>query len=693
MFARILFCTMLAGAIVGGVAWYTGHLPPVIEQPAASQEIRAKPEPRQTRNTADGNGPVGKTLDRQIAMAAPPPVLAPRAEEPNLTPSELIVISEARLALIRKQDVPAQQDGVLAFIGIEVKPTDVLDKDEKIWNVEIPEGNQIVIKRYRRLRVGDVIAEDQLLGLVDNTLAKAEYNIKLAKYNAAVADRVASEKTRDEAKKRWDTTEKLYYQSRNAVSLEDVRGAELTYLRYVYEEKSKAEAIKVAEQEKNQAVKQLSKYEIHAKIPGIVKAIYKRDGEAVSSTNNGKNSDPIVLIHNYDLLNVEGLVDAQDARALQQGMKVVVEPMRRERPRLVLRGHRLEITGVAVTKDPQNRLIVSASEDQTVRVWDLDTGRPKRILIHTSAVRAVACTPPGSAANLCLAGTADGKAWLWDLNSTSDQPLREFSEYHSTPISAVAFSQDGKTCATASEDGEVMLWDVSTGERRFSIKGEHRAVVTALHFIPDSQLVTVCNDHKVGTWKLGIDGARAVGKPIQRRSIDIPHLGVSADGKHVLDSVGQEMRVLSLPEGFTETIFQNPSSANVFKSLAEFSPDGRLVLTTSSPDGILQLWRLDKPRTSELRQFMPTEHHPATCAAFAPDGSYVIGGSKDRNVYVWPMPSRDEIDRQLTATLTAIGKQVENSSGQVKIIAELQNPPNHPLFADDVVTVVADPRK
>ena len=40
MFARIIFCTMLAGAIVGGVAWYTGHLPQVIEQPATSQEVR-----------------------------------------------------------------------------------------------------------------------------------------------------------------------------------------------------------------------------------------------------------------------------------------------------------------------------------------------------------------------------------------------------------------------------------------------------------------------------------------------------------------------------------------------------------------------------------------------------------------------------------------------------------------------------
>ena len=51
-----------------------------------------------------------------------------------------------------------------------------------------------------------------------------------------------------------------------AASLEDVRAAQLTYDRYVYEAQSKAEGIKVAEQERNQAAKQLQMYEIRAAI-------------------------------------------------------------------------------------------------------------------------------------------------------------------------------------------------------------------------------------------------------------------------------------------------------------------------------------------------------------------------------------------------------------------------------------------
>src|SRR5439155_26880266 len=133
---------------------------------------------------------------------------------------------------------------------------------------------------------------------------------------------------------------------------------------------------------------------------GAVKAIYKREGEAVYSTNNGKNAHPVILLHNYNLLNVEGFVDDQDARAIQQGMKFSIEPMSRERPKFVLKGHRLEVTSVAVSKDVPNRQIVSGSEDGSIRVWDLESGKLKRVLPHSAAVRAVACTPARAPANL-----------------------------------------------------------------------------------------------------------------------------------------------------------------------------------------------------------------------------------------------------------------------------------------------------
>jgi multidrug resistance efflux pump len=65
------------------------------------------------------------------------------------------------------------------------------------------------------------------------------------------------------------------------MSLEDVRGAELTYYRYVFETESKQEAIKVAtvELEKAQAI--LEEHQIRSGVRGIVRRIHKHIGEAV----------------------------------------------------------------------------------------------------------------------------------------------------------------------------------------------------------------------------------------------------------------------------------------------------------------------------------------------------------------------------------------------------------------------------
>src|SRR5438270_7920383 len=146
MLGRIILCTILAAGIVGGVAWYTGRLPQIIEQPAASQEVGKQRESVPSRSARENVLPTSRPLDRQVALAAPAAAAAvqqaPRAEEPNMTASELIVVSDGRLALVKKQEVPAQQDGVLAWIGIALEDGEVLASDEKVWNVDVRVGDQ-----------------------------------------------------------------------------------------------------------------------------------------------------------------------------------------------------------------------------------------------------------------------------------------------------------------------------------------------------------------------------------------------------------------------------------------------------------------------------------------------------------------------------------------------------------------------
>ncbi|MGE3807474.1 MAG: c-type cytochrome domain-containing protein, partial [Gemmataceae bacterium] len=100
-------------------------------------------------------------------------------------------------------------------------------------------------------------------------------------------------------------------------------------------------------------------------------------------------------------------------------------------------GHKGHI--LAVVLSPDGKRALTASEDHTARLWDLETGREIRPFAgHTDEVLAVAFSPDGKRV---LTGSADRTARLWD--PASGRELRRF-EAHTERVSAVAFSPDGK---------------------------------------------------------------------------------------------------------------------------------------------------------------------------------------------------------------------------------------------------------
>ena len=172
--------------------------------------------------------------------------------------------------------IPSSRDGIVEFIGVEVKPGE-----------KVPVSRQFSVKsgsdvhEFRRLRVGDMVEKGQVIGLVKDDLAHAEVQSKTASLRAAEADQTSSEKTRDEAYQRWQTRLKLYNSGPSKGSLEDVRGAELTYNRYVYETIGKAEAVRVAQSELEKAKIILNSYQIRSGVRGTIRRIHKHEGEAV----------------------------------------------------------------------------------------------------------------------------------------------------------------------------------------------------------------------------------------------------------------------------------------------------------------------------------------------------------------------------------------------------------------------------
>jgi tetratricopeptide (TPR) repeat protein len=148
-----------------------------------------------------------------------------------------------------------------------------------------------------------------------------------------------------------------------------------------------------------------------------------------------------------------------------------------------------------VAFSPDGQRLASASEDKTVKVWDMKTKQELRALAaHTGTVASVVFSPIGPR---LASASHDSTVKLWDVET--GQLLRSLAG-HVAWVTSVAFSPDGQRLVSAGTDGTVRLWDVETGQELRIMTGDSQPMFHGVAFSPDGRRLAAGGDGTVILW-------------------------------------------------------------------------------------------------------------------------------------------------------------------------------------------------
>ena len=290
-----------------------------------------------------------------------------------------------------------------------------------------------------------------------------------------------------------------------------------------------------------------------------------------------------------------------------------------------LQGHTKLVKSVAFS--PDGRHIVSCSWDQTIRVWDTQTGGQvgNPLQGHTDLVNSVAFSPDG---RHIVSGSFDQTIRVWDAQTGGqvDNPLQG----HTFSVKSVAFSPDGRHIVSGSDDQTIRVWDAQTGGQVGNPLQGHTNWVNSVAFSPDGRhIVSGSSDQTIQVWDAQTGGQ--MGNPLQGHTGSVNSVTFSPDGRHIVS--GSDDHTIRVWDAQTGHQVANPLQGHTLSvNSVAFSPDGRYIVSGSS-DHTIRVW--DAQTGGQVGNPLQGHTSSVNSVAFSPDGRHIVSGSWDQTIQVW----------------------------------------------------------
>ena len=292
--------------------------------------------------------------------------------------------------------------------------------------------------------------------------------------------------------------------------------------------------------------------------------------------------------------------------------------------------------GLAFAKDGRTLATLTARNVVLWRIPDLSrvAAYPVEVGTIPAASTSFAATSDlsiaayaGKSGTVCVIDLRNGKS-LWTATAS-----KEF-------ITALAFSPDGKTLATAAgfAESDIRLWDVSTGKRIASLQG-HSRWVGSLVFWPDGKKLASCSaDQTIRVWDLA---TRTCLDVLRGHRLEVYRLTLLPDNR-TLVSGSKDGEVCAWDTSVTHPRQPRITIPDHVLNWC-FAPDGQSVLALNA-QGQVKRWTGTDFQQSELLLKVDPRALSAnglTYSYFSADGRFMTGVAADGTISVWDLAQRN----------------------------------------------------
>lgn len=311
---------------------------------------------------------------------------------------------------------------------------------------------------------------------------------------------------------------------------------------------------------------------------------------------------------------------------------------------LRLAGHEGPVRSVAFS--PNGELLVSGSEDNSLRVWDVATGAGVKTLRgHGSGVRSCTFSPDGK---LILSGD-DQRAYVWNLAGYQEVRVLHATVFsgHEDAVLSARFSHDGKKIVTASRDRTASLWDAASGKPLQRFEEGHEFLVSSAAFFPNAKYIaTGAGDNSVRLWDTTAGTQIASLAPTGR----VGTLAIAPDGKWMATgSVGNEVQIWTVADNAGRlAVGDRPTAVlkghQAMVNAIAVSPSGDL-LASGDNNGRIRLWKRAADGAWNEAGELLGHSMTVTALRFTPDGSRLISASGDHTCGQWDLAVGQELQK------------------------------------------------